>query len=150
MIFAKPPRKMSGLGAEVLQVPTDVTDEEQVERLFAAHHEKFGRIDILFNNAGAFDGGLFDELTTEDWDKVIARESSRAVSVRQGGVSRDEGAGRRTKISSQRRLDQRPTSATRQRSLFDVQVRRVGTDAVDGPRRQAAWNRRQLLASRQR
>jgi NAD(P)-dependent dehydrogenase (short-subunit alcohol dehydrogenase family) len=60
------------LGALVLTVPTDVTDEAQVESLFGRAIERFGRLDVLVNNAGAFDGGPLDELSIEAWDKVIA------------------------------------------------------------------------------
>jgi NAD(P)-dependent dehydrogenase (short-subunit alcohol dehydrogenase family) len=59
-------------GATVLAVPTDISDEEQVEALFARATERFGRLDILVNNAGAFDGGPLDELTLEAWEKVMA------------------------------------------------------------------------------
>ena len=64
--------EVASLGSSVLAVPCDVTDESQVESLFARAMERFGRVDILVNNAGAFDGGSLDELTTAAWDKVIA------------------------------------------------------------------------------
>jgi len=63
--------ELAAKNVPVQGLPTDVTDEAQVEKLFAAHQEKFGRLDVLMNNAGAFDGGKFDELTTAAWDKVI-------------------------------------------------------------------------------
>ena len=59
-------------GTQVLAVPTDVSDEAQVEALFAKTMERFGRLDILVNNAGAFDGGPLDQLATEAWNNVIA------------------------------------------------------------------------------
>lgn len=59
-------------GAQALVVPTDVTDEKQVENLFARTMETFGRLDVLYNNAGVFDGGAIDELTLETWEKVMA------------------------------------------------------------------------------
>ena len=43
--------------AEALIVPTDVTDAAQVERLFATVVDAWGRVDVLFNNAGAFGRG---------------------------------------------------------------------------------------------
>jgi NAD(P)-dependent dehydrogenase (short-subunit alcohol dehydrogenase family) len=57
--------------AEAIAVVADVSDEQQVEALFARVREEFGRLDLLVNNAGAFDGGPLDELTTEAWDRVI-------------------------------------------------------------------------------
>jgi NAD(P)-dependent dehydrogenase (short-subunit alcohol dehydrogenase family) len=64
--------EIASLGKPELAVPCDVTDEAQVESLFAQAMRQFGRLDILVNNAGAFDGGPIDELSTEAWDKVIA------------------------------------------------------------------------------
>lgn len=64
--------ELAARGVEVLAVPTDVTDEGQVEALFAQTTDRFGQLDVLVNNAGAFDGGPLDELSTEVWDKVIA------------------------------------------------------------------------------
>jgi NAD(P)-dependent dehydrogenase (short-subunit alcohol dehydrogenase family) len=59
-------------GATALAVPADVTDEAQVEALFAQTMARFGRLDILVNNAGAFDGGPLDELSLATWEKVLA------------------------------------------------------------------------------
>jgi NAD(P)-dependent dehydrogenase (short-subunit alcohol dehydrogenase family) len=64
--------ELTGNGATVLTVPTDVTDEGQVEALFARTMERFDRLDILVNNAGAFDGGPLDELSLAAWEKVMA------------------------------------------------------------------------------
>lgn len=65
-------RDLERQGATVLAVPTDVTDEADVEVLFHKTIERFGRLDILVNNAGAFDGGPLDELSLETWEKVMA------------------------------------------------------------------------------
>lgn len=64
--------EIEAMGVPVLAVPTDVTEEAQVEVLFRATMEQFGRLDVLVNNAGAFDGGPLDELTLETWEKVMA------------------------------------------------------------------------------
>lgn len=56
----------------LLAVPTDVTQEAQVEALFARTMERFGRLDVLVNNAGAFDGGPLDELSLPTWEHVMA------------------------------------------------------------------------------
>jgi NAD(P)-dependent dehydrogenase (short-subunit alcohol dehydrogenase family) len=59
-------------GVKVLVVPTDVTDEGQVAALFQRAISEFGRVDILINNSGAFDGGPLEELTLETWNKILA------------------------------------------------------------------------------
>jgi len=58
-------------GATVLVAPTDVTDEAQVVALFEQTTQEFGRLDILINNSGAFDGGPLETLSLETWLKVI-------------------------------------------------------------------------------
>jgi NAD(P)-dependent dehydrogenase (short-subunit alcohol dehydrogenase family) len=70
--FEAAEREVKSFGGEVLAVATDVTDEAQVERLFQQAMQRFGRLDVLVNNAGVFDGGPLDELSTAAWDKVIA------------------------------------------------------------------------------
>ena len=80
--------------ADCLVMPTDVTREDEVIRLFETTLEKFGRVDILVNNSGAFDGGPLDELPLETWQKVVdvnltgpflcSREAMK-IMKRQGG-----------------------------------------------------------------
>ena len=61
--------ELSGPG---LAVPTDVADETSVERLFAATVERFGRVDLLFNNAGIAGAAMpVDELDVEQWRRLI-------------------------------------------------------------------------------
>lgn len=63
-----------------LIVATDVTDAAQVERLFARHVDRFGRLDVLVNNAGVF-GPSADvgDLTAEDWEATLAVNLTGAV-----------------------------------------------------------------------
>ena len=64
--------EIEGLGGEVLAVPTDVGDPQSVAALFAACAERFGRLDVLFNNAGAGSPPVpMDELPVEQWQKVV-------------------------------------------------------------------------------
>jgi NAD(P)-dependent dehydrogenase (short-subunit alcohol dehydrogenase family) len=60
-------------GGPSLVVPTDVTAPDQVEALFRRTRETFGRLDLLFNNAGAFGnaGVLLEDLTYEQWKTVV-------------------------------------------------------------------------------
>lgn len=63
--------EMRGYGVPTEAVRTDVTDEGQVRALFARTIERFGRLDVLVNNSGAFDGGPIDEISLDTWRKVI-------------------------------------------------------------------------------
>ncbi|KIF78702.1 3-oxoacyl-ACP reductase [Streptomyces sp. 150FB] len=60
-------------GAEALCVATDVSRPEDVDALFAAASERYGRLDLLFNNAGTFGpGGLpVEDLPYSAWQKVV-------------------------------------------------------------------------------
>ena len=59
-------------GAKSIAVVTDVTDPGSVEHLFARTHDVFGRLDLLFNNAGiSARGVLLEELTLEEWRVVV-------------------------------------------------------------------------------
>ena len=59
----------STYGVEVLPVPTDVTNEESVKAAAAAVKEKFGKVDILINNAGAGLTIPIDQMTLDEWEK---------------------------------------------------------------------------------
>ncbi len=56
-------------GAEVLAVPADVTEVEELEGFFSAAVEKFGGVDILINNAGRAAGNYFEDTTEEMWQE---------------------------------------------------------------------------------
>ncbi len=94
--IAETAERCQALGAECLAIPTDVTDEAQVENLFRETRERFGAVDILVNNAGA---GIFKpivETTLDDWRKVIdvnatsaflcSREALKIMIPQQSGV----------------------------------------------------------------
>ncbi len=59
-------------GAQALAVPTDVSDPAAVRALFSAARDRFGRLDVLFNNAGVTTRGVgLEELTVEQWKSVV-------------------------------------------------------------------------------
>ena len=59
-------------GSRALAVPADVSNPESVRTLFAKTKEAFGRVDLLFNNAGTNAPGVaFEDLTYEQWKSVV-------------------------------------------------------------------------------
>jgi NAD(P)-dependent dehydrogenase (short-subunit alcohol dehydrogenase family) len=59
--------------AQALAVPCDVTDAKDVERLFSAAIAQWGRVDVLFNNAGVFGpAASVDEISLADWEATLA------------------------------------------------------------------------------
>lgn len=64
---------LSGAPERALAVAADVSQEASVAALFDAAMQKFGRVDVLFNNAGtsAPPGVLLEDLSLADWQKVV-------------------------------------------------------------------------------
>jgi NAD(P)-dependent dehydrogenase (short-subunit alcohol dehydrogenase family) len=59
-------------GGAMLAVPADVSNPDSVKNLFAKIRDAFGRLDVLFNNAGIGAPGVpMDELTFEQWRSVV-------------------------------------------------------------------------------
>ena len=68
-------------------MPTDVTDESSVRALFARISDVFGRLDVLFNNAGVNVPGVpFEELSLVQWRSVIDTNLTGAFLCAQGAV----------------------------------------------------------------
>ena len=72
-------------GAEALVVPADVTDGESVDALFAAVRERFGRLDLLFNNAGlGAPPTPLEDLPIETWRAVVETNLTGTFLMTQG------------------------------------------------------------------
>lgn len=87
---------ISASGGEALAVQADVADEAQVRRLFAEIDTRFGRLDVLVNNAGMLEQQMrLEGMSLERWQRVFAtnvygsflcsREAVARMSSRQGG-----------------------------------------------------------------
>jgi NAD(P)-dependent dehydrogenase (short-subunit alcohol dehydrogenase family) len=59
-------------GSQTLVIPTDVTNPEAVRHLFRKTQESFGRLDVLFNNAGTGSPAVpLEDLSVEEWKRVV-------------------------------------------------------------------------------
>jgi short-subunit dehydrogenase len=65
-------RKIVAMGAEVLTIPCDITDREQVQRMVDQAATHFGQIDVLVNNAGIITVGPLQAQTLNDFEESMA------------------------------------------------------------------------------
>jgi NADP-dependent 3-hydroxy acid dehydrogenase YdfG len=63
--------ELTAKGGQALALATDVTDHEQVKRLVDTAVQKYGRIDVMINNAGLMPHSPLERLKIEDWDRTI-------------------------------------------------------------------------------
>jgi NAD(P)-dependent dehydrogenase (short-subunit alcohol dehydrogenase family) len=64
--------EVAALGRRAAAVQGNVARRDDVQRLFRTVESQFGRLDILVNNAGMFFAAKFEELTEEQWDRIMA------------------------------------------------------------------------------
>ncbi len=63
---------LADYGSQGLVIPTDVTQEASVRHLFRSAREVFGRVDLLFNNAGAFGASApMEGMSLDEWRLVV-------------------------------------------------------------------------------
>jgi 3-oxoacyl-[acyl-carrier protein] reductase/pteridine reductase len=63
--------EIQSLGRRAIALQADVSRRAEVHRMLAAAEKEFGRLDILVNNAGMFFAAKFEELTDEQWDRIM-------------------------------------------------------------------------------
>lgn len=64
-------REIQARGRRAIPIQADVSKKADVDGLIASIEREFGRLDILVNNAGMFFSARFEELTEEQWDRIL-------------------------------------------------------------------------------
>ena len=64
-------REIESLGVRAVAIRADISRPAQVRDMFRAAHKKFGRLDILVNNAAVFFERKWADLTEKDWDRIL-------------------------------------------------------------------------------
>ena len=92
----------SSIGPDVLAVPADVTNPDDVTRFIGAVMDRFGRIDVLVNNAGGPPSKPFTDVTEEEWWAGIGLNLMSAVRLCRQVVPhmRAQGGGRILNVTS--------------------------------------------------
>ena len=76
-------QEIKALGVDAAAYKFDVSNKEEVDKSIAEIVEKYGRIDVLVNNAGITRDGLFMRMSDENWNAVINTNLSSAFFVSQ-------------------------------------------------------------------
>ena len=63
--------RIAGAGGEAVYAPTDVKQRNDLVKLVKLACDRFGKLDVLVNNAGIAPTSLLDELRVDDWDEMI-------------------------------------------------------------------------------
>jgi 3-oxoacyl-[acyl-carrier protein] reductase/pteridine reductase len=95
-------REVESLGRRAAAIEADVSRRADVQKLFAAIEKKFGRLDILINNAGTFSEGKIDTLSEAEWDAMMNTNLKSQFLCAQAAVPimKRQGRGRIINISS--------------------------------------------------
>jgi 3-oxoacyl-[acyl-carrier protein] reductase/pteridine reductase len=65
-------RELAALNVDAMAIRCDVNEPESIREMVAATVEEFGRLDIVVNNAGAFESAALESITVEQWDEMFA------------------------------------------------------------------------------
>ena len=82
-------RALEELGAQAVAVQVDVTEEASCRAMVQAAVERFGRLDVLVNNAGTNIRKQPEEYTIEEWHLLLETNLTQRVHVQPGGLSGD-------------------------------------------------------------
>src|SRR5271156_6947307 len=95
-------REIQATGVKAVAIQADVSKRDEVVKLFAEVEREFGRLDILVNNAGDFFAAKFQELTDEQWDRIMnANLKSQFLCAQAAApIMKRQGRGRIINISS--------------------------------------------------
>jgi 3-oxoacyl-[acyl-carrier protein] reductase len=90
----------AGLGERAVALSADVRDPEQVEAMLTAIRERFGRLDVVVNNAAVIRDRTIKKMTAEDWDVVIGTDLTGVFHVCRAAAAIMEDGGRIVNLAS--------------------------------------------------
>ncbi len=95
-------REIASKGGRAVAVQADVTRRTDVKKLMAAAEREFGGIDILVNNAGVFFPAKFEQLSDEQWDRImnVNLKSQFLCAQEAAPIMKKQGRGRIVNLAS--------------------------------------------------
>jgi NAD(P)-dependent dehydrogenase (short-subunit alcohol dehydrogenase family) len=95
-------QQLAGLGGKVLAFGCDVKDQPAIQAVVAATAEQFGGVDVLINSAGISWGAPVEQMTLEQWNKVIETNLTGTFLFSQavGGIMQRQKRGKIINIAS--------------------------------------------------
>ena len=95
-------REIQSSGRRAVAMQADVSNQAEVHQLLATVEKAFSRLDILINNAGMFFGAKFEELTEQQWDRIMNTnlKSQFLCSQAAAPIMKRQGLGRIINLSS--------------------------------------------------
>lgn len=163
--------EIRSLGGEAISFKADVSQETEVQAMFAKHIETFGSIDIVVNNAGLQKDAKFTDMTLDEWNTVIginltgqflcSREAAKLF-IKQGvrnGVSRAAGkiicmssvhevipwAGHVNYAASKGGVNMFMKSIAQELAPHRIRVIGIGPGAIQTPINKDAWETPEAL-----
>lgn len=96
-------REIEAIGRGVIAVRADIARYPEVVRMVSAVIDRFGRLDVLVNNAGVYERAFFDETTPEQWDRRMRINLSGCFYAAKAAVPhmKAQGGGRIVNVTSQ-------------------------------------------------
>lgn len=107
-LAARVAREIEAAGGRAIWVQADVSDPTAVRRLFDAHDEAFGGVDVVVSNAGIMRLAPFAAMTDEDFDRVFAVNAKGGFNVLREAARRVRDGGRIIALSSSQTLIRSP------------------------------------------
>ena len=120
-------------GREAVFTPADVREVEQIESVVAFACERFGRLDVLVNNAGGAPQADAATVSPRFSESIIKLNSDCPVELRAAGERRDAATGR-GRIDHQYRQRERSPTLARYGGVRSCKGRRPESDAIPGDR----------------
>src|SRR6266851_440065 len=119
-------KEIEAAGGQALYVSLDVTQEASWAAAIDATVKKFGKLDVLVNNAGVLNGKGIEEASLDEWNKLVAVNLTGVVLGTRAALPHLKARGQQTFVTRARAQGTNDTEATRKISIGMHPIGRLG------------------------